>query len=162
MASKPIEPPHGALLTCVRHSVNFYETDAMGIVHHSNYVRFLEHARVAYLEQHDRPYLQYVADGFHMPVTRVAVHYKRPTRFADIIEITGWLAWARQASFGFGYRLTVAGQLVASGETDHAITDLEGRPRRIPPDVRVRMERWLGMLPAAVASPGAREGDEET
>ncbi len=148
MAAKPIVPPPGAALTCVRHTVNFYETDAMGIVHHSNYVRFLEHVRVEFLAEHDKPYLEYVAAGFHMPVTRASVQYKRPTRFADVIEITGWLAWARQASFGFAYQLTVQGQLVAVGETDHAITDLEGRARRIPAEMRVRMELWLGMLPA--------------
>lgn len=34
-------PPQGAAITKVRHHVAFYETDAMGIVHHSNYVRFL-------------------------------------------------------------------------------------------------------------------------
>ncbi|MDB4985340.1 MAG: hypothetical protein JWN04_518 [Myxococcaceae bacterium] len=157
MAPKSIEPRPGAALTRVRHSVNFYETDAMGIVHHSNYVRFLEHVRVEFLAEHDKPYLEYVADGFHMPVTRVAVQYKRPTRFADIIEITGWLAWARQASFGFAYQLTVGGLLVAVGETDHAITDLAGQPRRIPAVMRERMEGWLGTPPSPAAAPARGE-----
>ena len=38
----------------------FYETDAMGVVHHSNFVRYLELARVAWLDAHDRPYVEYV------------------------------------------------------------------------------------------------------
>ena len=146
MAAKPIAPPEGAVLTRVRHSVQFYETDAMGIVHHSNYVRFLEHARVQFLLEHDRPYETYVAEGLHMAVTRVSVSYKRSTRFADEIEISCWLAWARYASMGFGYRLTVRGELVAEAETDHAVVDLEGRPKRIPEALRVRMHNWLGML----------------
>jgi acyl-CoA thioester hydrolase len=156
MMTKPAGPPPGAAITTVLHSVQFYETDAMGIVHHSNYVRFLEHVRVAFLDEHDKPYLAYVADGFHMPVTRVSLQYKRPTRFADVIEITGWLAWARHASFGFAYQLKVASELVAQGETDHALTCREGRPRRIPEPTRVRMEGWLGML----ASVEARERSE--
>lgn len=140
----PPTPPPGAAVTKVRHSVAFYETDAMGIVHHSNYVRFLEHARVQFLADHDRPYAAYVAEGLHVPVTRVAVSYQRACRFADIIEIGCWLSWARHASLGFAYRLEVGGVLVASAETDHAITNETGAPTRIPEHMRVRLAAWLG------------------
>ena len=47
-----ISPPDSAATATVQHRVAFYETDAMGIVHHSNYVRFFEHARVSWLEQY--------------------------------------------------------------------------------------------------------------
>lgn len=145
MALRPnLSPPLDAALTRAQHTVAFYETDAMGIVHHSNYVRFLEHARVRFMAEHDRPYTDYVAGGHHVPVTRVLVHYKRPCRFADVIDIECWLSWARHASLGFAYRLRVGDQVVAFAETDHAITDLEGRPTRIPEHMRERMESWLG------------------
>lgn len=144
--AKPIvvlEP--GQFASTVRHSVAFYETDAMGIVHHSNHVRFLELARVRFMADYDRPYLEYVALGYHMPVTRVAVSYKKPCRFADEIDITCWLAWARHASLGFAYRLTVSGQLVATGESDHAVIDREGRPQRLPATMRERLLACLGV-----------------
>ena len=54
MTFKAKQAPPGAALTCVQHVVAFYETDAMGVVHHSNYLRFLEHARVQFLAEHDR------------------------------------------------------------------------------------------------------------
>lgn len=146
-AKAKLSPSPGALVTRARHTVAFYETDAMGVVHHSNYLRFLEHARVEFLAEHDRPYLEYIAEGIHVPVTRALVHYKRPCRFADIVEISCWLAWARQASLGFAYQLTVQDQLVALAETDHAILDPEGRPTRIPEHMRVRIGRWLGTAP---------------
>jgi acyl-CoA thioester hydrolase len=138
-----LEP--GQIATTYRHTVAFYETDAMGVVHHSNYVRYLELARVQFMDQYDRPYLEYVARGFHMPVTRVSVSYKRSCRFADAIDITCWLAWARHASLGFRYRLTVAGQLACTGESDHAIIDREGRPTRLPQDMRARLHGYLGI-----------------
>jgi hypothetical protein len=59
----PPSPLPGAALTTFRHVVAFYETDAMGIVHHSNYVRFLELARVQFMADHDQPYSAYVAGG---------------------------------------------------------------------------------------------------
>ena len=136
--------PEGRPATRMRHSIAFYETDAMGIVHHSNYLRFMERARVCFLAEHDRPYREYVADGIHVPVTRASVVYHQPTRFADEIEVSCWLAWARHASLGFAYRLEVAGAHVASGETDHAIIDDDGRPMRIPPRMRERVNLWLG------------------
>ncbi|HEX5655680.1 MAG TPA: thioesterase family protein [Polyangiales bacterium] len=142
---KPVVYEPGQIATTFRHTVAFYETDAMGIVHHSNYVRYLELARVQYMAEHDRPYLEYVARGFHMPVTRVSVSYKKACRFADAIDITCWLTWARHASFGFAYRLAVGGQLACTGESDHAIIDRESRPVRLPPDMRERMHRHLGI-----------------
>lgn len=139
-----VSPTPGVATTLVRHAVAFYETDAMGVVHHSNYVRFLELARVAFLAEHDQRYEHYVAQGFHVPVTRVAVYYKRPCRFGDMIEVSCWLAWAQKASFGFAYRLETQGELVAAAETDHGVIDATGRPVRIPAHMRERMAGWLG------------------
>ena len=153
MAPKPkLTPPDGALITRAIHTVAFYETDAMGVVHHSNYVRFLEHARVQFLAEHDRPYQDIVRDGFHVPVTRIAVSYHWPCRFADKVEVSCWLAWARHASFGFAYSLRVGERTVASAESDHAIVDLEGRPIRIPEPMRQRMQTWRGPMQAGAES----------
>lgn len=146
--SKALEPPANAAITRVTHTVSFYETDAMGIVHHSNYLRFLEHARVQFLAEHDRPYLEYMAEGLHVPVTRALMSYQRPCRFADEVVVSCWLAWARTASLGFAYRLQVKGQLVASGETDHAVTNAQGMPVRLPEHMRVRIAGWLGTVAA--------------
>lgn len=137
-------PPQNATTTTVRHVVNFYETDAMGIVHHSNYVRFLEHARVQFLSEHDRPYAAYVAEGLHVPVTRVEVRYQRACRFADAIDIKCWVSWARSASLGFTYHLSVGGVFVASADSDHAIVNEAGIPVRIPEHMQVRLSAWLG------------------
>lgn len=145
MRARPIvSPPAGVAITRVEHTVAFYETDAMGIVHHSNYVRFLEHARVRFLAEHDRPYTEYVAEGFHVPVTRVSVSYKRPCRFADVIAISCWTAWARNASLGFAYELRVSNEQVAVAESDHAVVDLTGRPCRLPQHLQERLSAWLG------------------
>lgn len=135
-------PPPKAVTTRVTHEVAFYETDAMGVVHHSNYVRYLEHARVAFLAEHDRPYTEYIALGFHVPVIGVSVEYRRPCRFAEKIDILCWLSRMRHASFTFGYRLECQGELVAWGETSHAIIDQSGKPTRIPPEMHARMSQW--------------------
>lgn len=143
-----LAPPPAVPKSVYVHTVAFYETDGMGIVHHSNHVRFLELARVAFLAEHDRPYAEYVADGFHVPVIRVEVAYYRPCRFADAVEITCWLRSARNASLSFAYRLEVQGQLAACGISEHAIVNREGNPVRIPSSMATRIDTWLGRVPA--------------
>ncbi len=111
--------------TTVRHRVPFYETDAMGIVHHANYVRYLEIARVAWMDEHDRPYKAYVADGYHFSTTRVEFDYKRTAAFDDIVEITTWLEWVGGASLAMAYELKRGDDLIGVGSTEHALVDLD-------------------------------------
>ncbi len=138
-----LSPPAGAAITRVAHTVAFYETDAMGIVHHSNYVRFLEHARVRFLVEHAEPYAEYVRQGYHVPVTRVEVQYQRACRFAEELTIICWLAWARHASLGFAYQFHVGSTLAGVATTDHAIITLDGRPTRLPDKLREHVVKCL-------------------
>lgn len=147
-----LSPPAGAAISLFTHTVAFYETDAMGIVHHSNYVRFLELARVRFLAEHDQPYTEYVAQGYHVPVTRVEVTYKRACKFADEIVIKCWLTWTQRASLGFAYRLEVGDVLVATATSDHAVTRSDGRPVRMPEHMHARLNAWLGKPAQASAS----------
>jgi acyl-CoA thioester hydrolase len=129
-------PPAGAACTRIRPRVAFYETDAMAIVHHANYVRFLELVRVVWMDEHDRPYREYAAEGLHFATTRVEIDYRRSASFDDAIDITAWMEWVRGASLGMAYQIHRGDDLVATAATEHAMVDLEGRPRRIPPDRR--------------------------
>lgn len=114
----------------------FYETDAMGVVHHSNFVRFLELSRTVWLENHDEPYTHYVDLGIHLATTRVEVDYLRPLRFADEVAVCTWIEWVRHASLRLAYTLHAHGELAATAATEHAAVDGEGRVRRIPRERR--------------------------
>jgi acyl-CoA thioester hydrolase len=135
--------PDGVATANVDYRVPFFDTDAMGIVHHANYVRYLELSRVEFLRQHDEPYQRYVEQGFHVAVIRVETHYHRSLRFDDVVRITCWLDWVKGVSLGFRYVLTCDGQLVLSASTDHAVVDMQGRPHRMPPERRDAFRRLL-------------------
>lgn len=128
--------PEGSYCTIYRHRVSFYETDAMGVVHHSNYLKFFEDARVAWLEEHDRLYTEYMAIDRNFAVTRANVAYHRSARFHDELEIIAALQWVRGASACFIYEIRCDGELVVSGTTEHASVDARGCPRRIPKEWR--------------------------
>ena len=65
------------------HKVQYYETDGMGIVHHSNYIRWFEEARVDLLEQLGFGYDRIEAEGYSGPVLEVACQYKTMSRFGN-------------------------------------------------------------------------------
>jgi acyl-CoA thioester hydrolase len=140
-------PPAGAKASRVLHRVPFYETDAMGLVHHSNFVRYLELARIAWLAEHDRPYTEYLEQGVNFATTRVEVDYLRAVRFDDQVEVYTWAEQVRGASLCMGYTLHVGDALVATATSEHAAVDADGRVRRIPPERRAAL-RALVAAPA--------------
>ena len=131
--------PQGATTAAIRHRVGFYETDAMGIVHHANYLHFCENARVAWLETHDKAYSDWIATGLHFAVTHAQLDYHKPARFDDRLEITTWLLWVRGASLAMGYTIECEDELLVSGHTEHAAVNDAGRVRRIPSEDRKRL-----------------------
>ncbi|HEY8156291.1 MAG TPA: thioesterase family protein [Myxococcota bacterium] len=143
----PDQPPAGATVSCVRHRVPFYETDAMAVVHHANYLRYFELARIVWLDEHDVSYRKVVEQGMHYATTKVEIAYHRAARFDDEIEIFTWIEWARGASLRMAYVLRCRGATLATGATEHAAVDLEGRVRRLPRERAERLRRLAQRLP---------------
>lgn len=112
------------------HKVSFYETDKMGVTHHSNYIRFMEEARVDYLDQIGYSYHKMLEEGVISPVIAINCDFKKPTTFDDEIEIAVVLKEYSGVKFKFGYTMTnkKTGDLVAVGETEHCFTSELGMP----------------------------------
>ena len=132
--------PLGATTVTIQHRVAFYETDAMGIVHHSNYLRFFENARVVWLENHDKSYPQWIEMGLHFAVTHAQLDYRQSARFDDVLDVTTWLEWVRGASLAMAYTITCGSELLVTGRTEHASINDSGRVRRIPKEDRLRLQ----------------------
>ena len=112
--------------------VRFSETDAMGIVHHSRYLPYLEEARVAYLRHLGHPYTELRGDGVDYAVLEAHVQYRKPLRFDDVVTIHVAMSAASRASFSMAYLLTIDGVVHATARTMHACVDSNGRPARMP------------------------------
>ncbi len=114
--------------------VRYVETDQMGIVHHSAYLAWMEVARTDFLRQRGLPYKELEERGVRMPVLRVEVQYVQPALYDDEILVKARLAQAGGVRFSFEYEMVRArdGRLLCRGRTDHASTDLSGRPKRMP------------------------------
>lgn len=133
--------PADDLTSVLSHRVAFYETDAMGIMHHANYVNLLERARVLWMNEHDVPYRDWVEQDRHFAVTGIEVRYKRAVRFDDPVEVAVWVEQVRGASCRIAYELSSNGTLIATAVTEHGMVDGEGRPVRIPAERRASMAK---------------------
>jgi len=153
----PRRPSHAH--SVILHRVGFYQTDAMGIMHHANYLHLLETARVCWLEEHHEPYARYVERGLHFAVTSVEVQYLRSARFDNQIRTYVWLEWLRGASLGIAYELEVDGELLARARTRHAMVDASGKPVRIPGDQRRQLASLLEAAAEAAHETGVSPAD---
>jgi acyl-CoA thioester hydrolase len=112
--------------------VRFAETDAMGIVHHSRYLPYLEEARVAFLRHIDHPYGELRADGVDLTVLECFVGYRRPLRFDEVIAVHLRLDAVTRTTFQMAYLVMVGDEPRATGVTVHGCVTAAGRPTRLP------------------------------
>jgi acyl-CoA thioester hydrolase len=112
--------------------VRFAETDAMGIVHHSRYLPYLEEARVAYLRHIGHPYHEQRDGGLDAAVLECWVQYRRPLRFDEEVDVHLRLDRVGRATFEMAYLLTVGAEVRAVGATVHGFVTADGRPVRLP------------------------------
>jgi acyl-CoA thioester hydrolase len=112
--------------------VRFAETDAMGVVHHSRYLPYLEEARVEYLRSIGHPYTSRLADGIDYAVVEASLSYRHPLHFDDVVTVRLGIASATRATFTIGYELVVDDRVHATATTVHACVNSAGRPVRMP------------------------------
>lgn len=134
--------------------VRFAETDAMGVVHHGRYLPYLEEARVEYLRAIGHPYASLRAEGVDIAVLEVALSYRRPVRFDEVVTVHLRIGAVTRTTFQVAYLLTVDDEPRATAVTVHGCVSAEGRPLRLP--------GWMAALAAdpapeiaATASPVA-------
>ncbi len=112
--------------------VYYYETDKMGIVHHSNYIRWFEETRVDILNQAGLPFEKVEEQGILSPVLGVECEYKLPFRFNDLFFIKAIITDFGGARFSLVYSVYGEdGAVHALGKTRHCFVDMNMRPLRI-------------------------------
>lgn len=109
------------------HKVKYYECDRMGVTHHSNYIRFMEEARVDWLDQLGLGFERMEADGIVSPVMALDSKYLRTTTFQDEILVEVRVKSFSTLKLVFEYEMTVGGQVVYTGTSTHCFLS-GGRP----------------------------------
>ncbi len=119
--------------------VRYVETDKMGIVHNANYLVWFEIGRGAWCRSRGFHYSEMESRGGRfLVVAEAKCRYKAPARFENDIVIRTALGKANDRVIRFRYEICAksTGQILATGETAHVVTDLNLKPARLPDHYR--------------------------
>ncbi len=127
--------PDENMMHTYQHEVRYYECDRMGVTHHSNYVRFMEEARVDYLDHLGFGFDKIEAEGLFSPVVSIQCNYKSPTTFKDLVVVEVFVSHLSEMKFEFSYTMRVGEKTVCTAQSTHCFIE-NGRPvalsKRLP------------------------------
>ncbi len=124
------------MTTTYTHRVMYYETDKMQCTHHSNYIRFMEEARVDFLDKIGYGYKRLEDENLVSPVIGVELEYKKTTTFDDLIDIDVRVKSFTGVRIEFGYVMKRGEDVVCLASSKHCFLDKNGRPvslKRVTP-----------------------------
>ncbi len=121
-------------MIAIREKVRFVETDMMGVVHHANYLHWLEMSRVEYLRACGVMLDELMDNGIVFPITDVELKYKNSCAFDDEVEVQTVMCGLNKAKMEFTYKVIRLrdGAVAVEGRTRNVFTDREGHIIRLP------------------------------
>ena len=122
-------------LTKIR--VIYADTDAMGIVYHTNYIKWFEIGRAEFLRELGIPYAEIEVSGYNLPLTEVSCHYLYPARYDQLVVVETELVYLKRASIKFSYLIWDEKKetVHVEGESVHACINKQGKVVRIPTEI---------------------------
>jgi acyl-CoA thioester hydrolase len=112
------------------HRANYYETDKMGVIHHSNYIKWMEEARIYIMNELGHSFKSFEEMGYISPVLSVNCEYKKSVEFDDIVQIRVYLKEISMVKFVLGYDMynKTKGELCTMASSVHCFWKNGGRP----------------------------------
>ena len=114
--------------------VRYSDTDAQGIVHHSNYFRWLEEARIGWLDAVGQPYGDLTQRGIFLPLTTCNCTFQAAVYPGEQVDVHLNIDVVSRARVGLTYQVLRGDQIAATAATMHAYVDATGRPVRLKRD----------------------------
>lgn len=138
--------------------VNYSETDQMGVAYHARYLVWLDIARTEHLRQCGASYRELETAGLRLVVSEVAIRYRQPARFDDLVRVRCWVkeVASRRVTFGYAVEHAGDGRLLATATVALVALDASMALTRLPDEVRA----ILHAVPDP-AGPGPHHRDAE-
>ena len=126
--------------------VFYYEADQMGIVHHSNYIRWMEESRLALMESLGLSYAEMERNGLLIPVLSVSCEYRLPFQYGETFQVQVYPRSFNGIKFEFGYNMYGEdGKLHTKATSSHCFTDKSLKLvslKKSYPDMYEKMKTW--------------------
>jgi len=125
--------------------VRLDEIDYLRIVHASNYLRYMEHARVKLIEQQGVDFLAWAKKGIRAVVINDTINYRYPATYGDVLAITCRIEEIGESAVRLGYSIAEqrTGKEILQATTTMVTIDPNGNPTPIPPEVREALSRTV-------------------
>ena len=128
------------------HKVQYYETDKMGVTHHSNYLRIMEEARTDFLEKIGYSYDRMEKEEIFSPVVSISCDFKKPTTYADFVKVDVDIVELSAVKIKFRYIMKVNSDVVFTATSTHCCLNKNGKVislKREKPEVYELFEKFL-------------------
>lgn len=112
--------------------VRYQETDAMGVVHHANYLTYFEMGRTELLRAAGGDYRQMEEQGLFLVVARLSCSFRRPARYDDLLRLKTTTTRVTAAKIEHQYELYRGEELLVGANTVLACVDRNGNVQRVP------------------------------
>ncbi len=134
--------------TVYHRRMNYYETDKMGIIHHSNYIRLFEEARLDMLEVYGLDYAAMEKSGIIIPVLSVECKYLQPLHYKDDITIYSKFSKFDGIKMEVDYEIykDEGNILTTTGHTGHCFLDKDMKPfrmKKLYPDLYKKLNELI-------------------
>lgn len=130
-----------------QHKAQYYETDQMGVVHHSNYIRWMEEARIDFFTQIGWDYKKLEDSGVISPVTAVECKYKVSTYFAEVVTVTVSVKEFKGVVLKLKYEMRKEdGSLACEGYSEHCFLTKDGKILNLRKEYPAFYETLNGMV----------------
>lgn len=123
--------------------VYYEDTDLAGVVYYANYLRFIERGRSEALRELGIDQTALKEAGTVFVVRRLTADYLSPARYDDLLEVATATTAVRGASVTMDQEVLRDGQVLFRAQVQVACMDIDGRPQRLPTDVRSRLVEAL-------------------
>ena len=121
----------------IRVKMYYEDTDAApGVVYYANYLKYMERARTELLLEKGIDVAEYHTKGCMFAVVDVDIHYKRPAKLGEIIEVTTDIIDMTHVTISIKHRIVRDNTLLAEANVRIACIDPNGKPRRIPDEMK--------------------------
>lgn len=132
------------MIVTTLYRVKFFDTDVMGVVHHSNYIRWFETGRVEFLRKLGIDLNEMMNDGILFPIVEVSAKFHAPARFDDELEIDTTAEALTKAKMKFNYVVRRRGEekILAEGTSNNVFTS-DGKICRLPDKYFERLAKGL-------------------
>jgi acyl-CoA thioester hydrolase len=126
-----------------RYRVIFADCDPMRIMYYASYYRLFEIGRAELFRKLGHPFPTYIAQGLYLGVIESHCRYIKPARYDDELVIRAGVTEVGRARLTISYEvMALDGAQLASGYTTHVVMNEQGRPQRIPAELRQAALAW--------------------